>query len=451
MSRRKLIILIASVCVIALTAWGVLMYHIFQRDDRRTGGTTEKKPTVIPEVPEGCVLVWGVAEQYWIDENGRQQLVARWKQGKNGRCISMEDCTEPDSPLKRYTYDADTGETIESVKYNNGRSVLENAYNSRGVMVRETEYWENDVTGKLEISEEVLYNRDGNYLSRMLYSDGVMYCGYKYEYDIYGHMIECLEYDQEHLKWNLVRYAEVDDQYRLVKQYESPDGTGDSGSAILLLTVEYSDDGSRKEYSKQYEGDLTQMREYDANGNVIREAYQGSESDGVYIIELAEYAYDEKNRMVSREVQSTAGRSFRQYYDYTRSGQKCTETRVTEYFNESEGRFEGSAEARMIAERVLHGDSDEDDRRYDSEIITDAEYDKYGNVIWEYKYSTYYTYDEYDNLIRCEMYSEKDGKRSLDGGYVITYTPIVITEEQAAENANFYDPSSATIGWGYLK
>ena len=427
MWNRRNKIIVACVCALALIAGGVLFYVLHDRSD-------VKDTVKIPEVPEGSVLVWCLTEEYDVNENGNERLMFSGKFDDTGRCVSAKHNVYsevvPEVEKVTYEYDPATHCVTEVI-----RSDTLNVYEVIGSdgKSKKMRYQSVNETGALTGGMMYEFDEKGRFVAETFYGEkGEAESKRTHAYDMYDHEISRIRYDLKTGEEQVVRRAELDELGRAVRVYEL---NTETLNEVLMLEVEYAADGSRTERSFTLfdETGIPRIREYNANGELITEIiyseYESGDSQTEknvmeYVdgreVKKSEYDDDELS-----EVTETV---------YEQDDHSVTVTTTRTYTNVYGIEIQNT----KIETCRLHGDSRPEDEKYDSrEIRTVIRED--GSVISETVVLYEFTYDEYGNRTAYKKTKTVDGETRYCHGGRYVYTPVVITKEQAAENAAFYD------------
>ncbi|MBR4413472.1 MAG: hypothetical protein IKS60_07640 [Lachnospiraceae bacterium] len=229
----------------------------------------------------------------------------------NGRLVST----------KKYKYDS-SGTYTESEYDSRGELEISREYNENSVLIKET-YYDNDE----EVEKISEYNDEGLIIREESF-DWWHYI-VEYEYDGSGNLLKEKETD-------------FDDNDEVEKYYESIyDSEGDvilrtvttpDGSSVVdtRLEKETNEEGSKitvKNYGLDDELKYLTEKEYDENGNLLKEVTYVVRDDEVLISN--EYAYDEEDRVIDYIQESSLGRTETKY-EYSEEGYMCKESIITE-------------------------------------------------------------------------------------------------------------------------
>ena len=436
MDKRKIKILALAICGVVIVAWAVWLVIIFQNG--RTGNTENGKST---EVPEGYVMVWVPIEEYRIDADGTKQISTKFTYDKHARCTSMQLYNDgEEAELYEYAYDDETGNLFET-EYD--RYVkTERTYDSLGRERKVVKYWIND-NGEYEIDVEFEYDENKMLTREVSYYEGVMHLEVLYTYDKYGHTISETERNPKGEESLNVR-AECDSLGRVLRQYRvyrsEDEINGVTETEYLGLEVEYYEDGSRKEESRSsYDarGTVT-ISTYDPEGNETEMVRKGYNPDNKYYEESWVYTTDEQGRKIQTRFDRIGNAEYRRIFETVRSGQEYTE-RTDSWWKEP---YDGVKNEVFTNTYILHGaNSTPEDGPYDKQEYADCSYDEEGKIVSEYRSTREYFYDEHDNLVSAKTYDvTENGTTEYSGGGEAVYTSMIIAEEQARLNAQFYNP-----------
>ena len=448
--NRKMKWLIIGICAVALVGWGVLMAVIFGGGGKDGGRKTPE--TGIPEVPQGSVLVWCRTEAITIYSGGTKG--SRYEYDDEGRCIRSawyDDFGIPkeESNVRTYQYLAGEGlvrdthyEDVYVEDYQDqpelfsGRIELDRDID--GNCRRKTEYIKKDDGSYLKIYEYE-ENEFGNIVSTYNYdTDGVLRDAMRCETDVNGWVVRGEEYVAETGRWQVFERAELDELGRAVKVYSA------WGENIerLEASFTYREDGSRTvwEYN-MYDDSIVEYRiDFDKDGRrILNQQYQDGKPWGY---------------CDSLETEPTERGILERYteYNYDDNGNPYPMKTVTRELDHR-GNILQVYYFEMSTLRQSDG------------VVYEAEYDEQGRIMksviryesWETESKEVlsteraYTYDEYGNCISIVV-TEENGETWREQ---FTYVPKVITEEQAKENEQYYDPTAiedyGEKEWSYYK
>lgn len=253
MTKKKLTIMIAAICVIALAGWGVLMATIFRdKEPKDTAG----KATPTPEEEQVVWLLTGIKRYV----QGVPEDYYHLSYDAEGKCISV---------LNRHIYPMDgwvaTNRSI-TYEYVDGEPIVhvveeqpqydtkkEYDYRASGLKKSEKLYTRNEGADEYELNEVHEYNAEGNPTYQASMKDGRITYAVRITYDEYEHIVSREQYNRTADegddaitpdKWKLVESSDADSRGRVLKAY---DVDPDTGKKELNREVEYHADGSRKE------------------------------------------------------------------------------------------------------------------------------------------------------------------------------------------------------------
>lgn len=293
---------------------------------------------------------------------------------KNNNIQSAEDKEYyADTVVKyKYTYD-NNGNVIEEDRYENEefKSYVKYEYDNNGNMIKESSsipdlingyfYLTNEYNATGKIKEIVIYDADYNPIGKT-----------EYTYDANGNQLSCIEYDKDGKAFDTARY-------------------------------EYNSNGKCTKYSWFLENSIifpegmTEIYEYDSNGNKIKETcYSGEE-----FASQTRYTYDANGNVLETKDYSASGQyngtmeTYEYYSDGTKKSYKQYKNNELKSFEEynSDGKtikkqsimtdnylrlYEYDDAGRMI--KVTNSD---DGKTISVEIY---EYDSYGNDLKYVKY-----------------------------------------------------------------
>ena len=375
---------------------------------------SEKEPTkaVVPEVPEGSVLLWLRTEVRQTLSGIDAEFLTTYTYDELGRC------TEILQPYYReqYVYDnaAHTTERIMTEDY----QICHRVYNSDGKLLREYTQRKDD-DGKwytsaettvnyvslesgvvLEETRETRFNDDGtvSYKSQSHYeaenrrlikeefAGNSDKCTTMFEdrYDPFCRFVSSCKYtwtdtkdSPDSLKEELLKKCEYREDGSSVSYIYLDDGalrscTETDASGLHDLTIKYLPGGTKWETTERlYDGNghLTRMKRYDGDGKLIETRFREYDSGGTFTKETSIDSKGVEHITYLREINS-AGQT----------------TRIT----------------------ALSG-------------------------------VTEYTYDDYGNKIKAVITSDSDPGWFHTDEY--SYTPVVLTAEQFQTAKSYYQPS----------
>lgn len=418
MNRKKAKILIIGICAVALVTWIILMVTIF-RDPEEKKPEKEPTPMILPEVPEGSVLVWVWTETREMREGEPGETTKeKLKYDEYGRCIEIE-----------YYYSVPSVDIQTKFEYIEGdhRTVMiERTYGSDGkrggVYTHEYDAEGHEVRLKEEFSDAssqtTARRYDENGILRSLdvtrYSpDGGIYdnSSSRTTYDICGHVSGRMD-STDGANWDTIGVGEYDEQGRIVL-YEERDSDGD---ITLRESYEYQPDGGFT-YQKSDHNGLKVCR-FNAEGYILsfeQNPPEGSKSE--YKGNFFEYFVDEDRITVKVTRASTKGGALSLYYwDVYTPDQRRLEygAVMDDGSNQILRTYEYDAAGRLV--KYVYGDND---------MVTEYEYDAYGNLVKE---SVSYSDDSYSDVVTT-----------------YEYTPMVITKEQKEYSEGFYLPEQTPM------
>lgn len=392
LSKKKSLILVGSMLLAALVGWIVLVSVLFNN-------AKDKEPKeMLPEVPDGYVLVFRQTAEYRISDEGRQ-LCREYEYDENGRKTKDKTYFEGElSYFLVYVYDAQ-GREIKETRYDadgSGVWVNEKVYDEEGRLKEarydnSTTYYDDDGrelykktvtdTGEEIISEEWRYSDDGRLLENRKNSSG-----YKilYFYDSAGNLMRVERYSGEQL---------TDEEIY-----------PDSPNEMELYSYE---DGSRY---------LSQKQIKDENGNII---YQIRYMKDGSIVHERTREYDSEGRM-TKELQYVDG-SFYSWYEYEYKDSTAFylgapgPTKMTA--KKEDGTISYYIEAEYVQDFGLVSE-----RYYNEDGTRNEQWDiDYGKNYWGY----YTKYDSYGNpscVVSCNGDEENVIKEYI-------FTPMAIPAE----------------------
>ena len=424
-TRSKM--MVACICAVALVAGVVLFFALRDRNDI-------KETVRIPEVPEGSVLIWCLTEEYDVDENGKQQLLFESKYDDTGRCVSAKHYvlggTTSKAEKLSYEYDLKT-HYIREVILDEGLVMYE-TIDSAG-RTRDLRYQTVEKSGALGGGKMYVLDENARFVSETFYNEeGAEESKRTHDYDSCGYEISRIRIDVKTGEEQVVRRAELDDRGRALRIYERD---YDSPEEKLILEAEYAADGSRLERSYTYDDSGNpRIKEYNANGDLVTDIIYRETDDGGIQTDKTVIVYKDgreatKTEYLDDEISSVTTTVYEQ------GDHSSTVTVTEEYTN-----IYGEKIKRVKTETCCYyGDSLPEEEKYESREIrnyTLGENEvRYGEEITLYEFK----YDEYGNRIAYRKTKTADGETRYCHGGCYVYKPMVITKEQAAENAEFYD------------
>lgn len=435
--NRKIKWLIIGICAVALVGWGVLMVVIFGGGGKDGGRKTPE--TGIPEVPQGSVLVWCRTEAVEIYDGVTRGT--RYKYDDEGRCIRSAKY-EDYSKLKAES-------DVRTFEYISGEGLVRETYDKDvylDIWADDPETFEGrteillDVDGNQRGKKEYIKKEDGSYLlvyesesnrygiKTSIFSydkNGVLKEGARCGVDANGWMVSGEEYVAATGQWRPFERAEFDELGRAVKVYR----IWPEGGEVVEETITHREDGAWTVWShNMYDDSVVEYRiDFDKDGErILNQQLQDGKPWGYYD---------------SLETEPTERGTLERYteYNYDDNGNPYPMKIVTRELDHKGNTLQ-----------VYQYNS-----RIDSEgVIYEAEYDEQGRIMksvvryesWDWETDSKeilsteraYTYDEYGNCISI-MVTEENGETWREQ---FTYVPKVITEEQAKENEQYYDPTA---------
>ena len=399
LSRRTFVIVILSVCAVALVTEIVLLIHAFSK---KKAGEVSAKQT---EEKNYDGYIWLL-----VEETDSRLGTCKYEYDDFGRCIRVEFngfyYADPERPFCEITdvkYYYEDGEPMTVVtcpdpQFWNLRCV-KGYYNSSGVLTYYARYNRTyseetgEYTGELTLIDEAAFDEYGRVILDRFYRDGTVYNEMIYEYDQYGHTI------LEKEVWN--NGKQIDRvMYR---------GTCDSlGRVIEILDrndevckrIEYTDEGYAESYFHNREDEPYGVTWYNADGEKIREENKG---EVVFLREDTGNGY----RTIEKESNDIWTKEYDQRGLLIARDLACYD--------------ESGAQEIINSNRMTY---DEDGRLIQEErILKDGT-----KQLIQVKYS----FDSYGNLI-AEEWSGADEQ----GDKTYRYVPVKLSDEQLSECAKF--------------
>lgn len=427
MGRKKAIILVLSICVLALIVWGALIIFVFgDRDGDGAGDTEDKGPK--------DTVVWCLSEMYLVSSSGEKTLLRKYEYDQKGRCVSEKAGAEDSTKTMEYVYDeknlfltkitCDDLNRYEISYDNKGRVRREVIMSLKEDSVRTVEYDEYE-----NRTYRCVRNGEKNEEERWLYT-----------YDEYGHVIKEI-YQDNGGKQEVIQWSDCDDTGRVLRTYEkNKRGNPDD----ILLSVVYNTDGSRAETKypgKELSGDTV----YNADGKMTEEITRTTNGSEEVIEVRYTYKYDEKGRLIkSICVNDYTKRQTEMEYTYMTEGNQYIVWEhdvIIDLETDQIIEFDQKYSAYTLREGTAFEDGTYDKYEYRMER-TDGRGEKTGNE----RSVTEFAYDENGNLISQTMFADEiyDSSNKTEFGRKLTthyvYIPIYVTAKQAERNREFFDP-----------
>lgn len=462
MRRKSVKWLILGICAAALAGWVALMVIIF---GNKEPARPKAAPSVTPTPEEESGVVWMKTVVYYTDDDGNDKNSGvRYKYDDFGRRIRRYEFDDnAEGYVAEYEYEQNPGYTkviergeIESLEMwtwydpsgvKRKQMSFSEDYEGRPVRTSYSEYDENELQ-----TLYVWYAFGGtDELIRVVTS-----------YDEYGHTVSQKResydgnYDGEpdDAVIETVQIRSVcDNQGRVIRQYvpEYPNDTGEDKWCVSLM-VEYHDDGSRTETSYGFmegnsksdtyegavvKGDITEIVEYDANGNEMSRLLCGDDVRGNSSEEKTVYTRDEQGRVLTESFyirgELITGKEFAYYLE----GRQYKE--VESYTTKASVTQSQSKEYVCTTTILLHGDSCYEDGIFDwyevHVVSTFASGETQDSLV-----QRQYTYDENDNCFLVEKTTRINGKVKWRLGYRMEYEKVNLSEEQLRLRKEYYIP-----------
>lgn len=425
MDRRKAIWIIGSAVAIALIA--IVALVVTKLSGKQGGSGKEPTPTVLPEVPEGSVLVWRLSEVRGKqkDDRGTMEWAETFSYDELGRCTEHVSYTGGKQTGRvSYTYDAGTHQTMSRKEYTDDTDVDrrdEITYDARGREVLER-----------------YYSRDGS-----SGGDGWLISNEEtHTYGIADNGLEYVDYYSAHYEHGEVQQERRDYYDPKERKYLKQERVGGSDPWITDREIRYDEAGRETaEYA------ITDFETVD-DSFVIKETALVRErlykDDGT----CREFFYNGPDRSLSVIMEYDADGNKLKATNYDPDGQTL-EYRIWTYTSDKNGRSEKMEkyypDGTMEYWSLEEFDKDDEILRRTVYIASEKtesvgylrEVNALGQTVRESRYeleTTEYTYDENGNRVHATFERENDCTISWE--YI--YTPMVLTEAQAAEAEEYY-------------
>ena len=361
-------------------------------------------------------------EDYEYDANGNQIEETNYdKDGRRDRWVKIE-------------YDAAGNETLWECYDEYGRCTIQRIYtrDERGKLIQYDEYY-NGYTKK----EEYERDENGNTIKSVYYDgDGNITKIYEYEYDEMGREIKCVWYDDDETVTYWCEYEY--DEWGRVAKFKTYNSTGNL--EYCISESKYDDNGRKIYYSHETNDIITdkQEKEYDEDGNIIREIRTGYDSDtGAKKYQtINEYTYDDNGNRIgyaNNHYDEEEAYSFLWEREYDEDGR---ETNFYLYDNEKAASYQSESgydeNGRMINYTGYDKNGNVLVRReteYDAsgKVMRKNEYDADGNLIRYFENE----YDDFGSLTRQTMYENGILKSEKQTSYAYHYIGNI--DAEAAE------------------
>ena len=468
---------IAGVCAFALVAWVVLMVVIFRDDDLKnnknnTDNKTEHKnditetpgatPTIA--VPEGSVLVWRVAECMKRNDDEMVGTRTEYQYNELGQCVGAMryDRTGAMSELWKFQYSMTksktTGKEVPQTivtmveNPNSGEDKIKyamiNTYEDGRPMIEMTgETTDAEELADFRPNKRVEYeyeeNGDCKDIRTYLTLNAANLKLSKREFAIVREDTpEVREWwEERYLGGNIYeRWAEFSDSCGVFFRHGCVKNNSDEGIFDFRVMKKVKDDNTVVYNLVEFNNGYTQS-------DRVAESVEVTErDDGTRQYVYTHYYFDNTSDLASvAECDSNGRRIMEEFYDRSFVSQKIWEYddsgRLTKWYVycETLEYYEGGCEVvynqdgHVLLKRVING-------RGEWETVYTASFDSRGNmtqrVVGDKSEAFSYEYDEFGNLTGFRYKSPSENFQE-----VMTYTPIVITEEQAREAEKYYFPS----------
>ena len=398
LSRRTFIVVILSVCAVALVTEIALLIHSFAK---------KKSASKVSEEQNYDGYIWLL-----VEETDSRLGTCKYDYDDLGRCIRVEyngffyaDRSRPFCEITTVEYVYQDGEPVTILTYPDPQFFesrrRKTYFNSSGTAIYDARYQRlyveetDEYSDELRVMDERSYDENGyETLDRSFY-EGAVFSEIVSEYDRYGHTI------LRRIVWNngenvdFVRFRGTCDS--LGRVYEIRDKNGE-----LCTRIEYNDDGGYKE-AYYHNREVEPYREvwYNAGGEAVREESNGE------VVFRREATKQGGYRTIEKESHGALTEEFDQ------RGLLIAHDFV--YYVES-GAQEGMNSYRMTyddAGRLIREECSLSDGTKHL-ILVKYSFDSYGNVI-----------------------AEKWSGTDEHGNKTYRYIPVKLTDEQLAERAKF--------------
>lgn len=257
-----------------------------------------------------------------------------------------------DADSVRYTYDEDGCEltcesryTIDGVKYSD-RTVY--TYNSQHQKVKSVE--END--GTVSATTTYTYDAKGQLVSeKYVLSDSSDSTEWRYTYDLRGNLVKHIVLNNDAVGWTYI-YT-YDSKGNMTKSVE----TDCEGVVTLTETYAYDSDGNLTKYTSKEQGYLsTETYTYDKNGYLIKKVLEYSSDTGSKEVHTTVYTNDADGNCVKETLSAKyadgSGFTSVSTYTYDKGNKLLTESGgyfTTYYTYDNYGN--------LISEKLVYNDS----------------------------------------------------------------------------------------------
>lgn len=441
MSKRKFIILIASLVGVALIAFGVLLYMIFGKKNLIEKRKLPKYD--IPKVPDGYMLVFREVELYSV-EDGKKRIDAKYEYNAKGERIKTIHFSEgkqtgetvfeydENGELKREEYipksaEADHRIITYEVDADGNQVKTEKAPDSNYTTKRVTV---TDPKTKKKVREEYYTNRGEGKIS--VYDDGVLVLERKKESDgsewesvnaVYasdGELSEVRYYGLHRVDGNKKPCLDKTEHYTFSGNecvIESYDVALDGGSELTKREhIIYDDQGNKREKRVEIilEGEIKNRiyEEYSDWGQQIKNESYTVESGEEKLVLSHVKEYNDQKRLTKDITRNSTGPTQWVEYLYNKSGEKVKEIHYypdgsIEYYVETT--YEEKPN-KVVRTKYYKADGTTYELPWGKTAFC-AEYDSYGNEVF------------------CISYEHNKAKEM----YVHVYKPYVIPKKDDIE------------------
>ena len=255
-----------------------------------------------------------------------------YKYDKNGNPV--KECEyyngELNTTIER-KYDPSGSFTEKKTDFRDNAEYLRE-YDKNGVLRKETTY---GYTGEVEVVTE--YNEAGLPIRKESFSSTYTV---EYEYDDEGILLKEIETDYDDNNMVDKIYEDIFDSEGEMIQRTI---TSSDGTTILASRTETVEDGNKKTlntYGSNDELRYVTEKEYDAEGNLLKEITYSIENGDREFLSSSEYTYDNENRVIDHVYEFVDRTEIK--YEYSDEGYMCKESIITEKWVSSQVFSDGS-------------------------------------------------------------------------------------------------------------